>query len=148
MHVVVNTSHSTDVMLYNYVLLQLPTCIIIILYSGYIKSRHLNIIKWEDESGKLQPFYLTEKIACKWRTIGELIGLTYSKLQSLDNKYRRQHRKQEKCCQAVLELWLDNPPPGYPSTWQGLIKVLEDSELGDSEVATELRTVLSRAVDL
>jgi hypothetical protein len=119
------------------------------MYSGYIKLRHLNIIQWEDERRKVQWFYLTEKIAYKWRTIGELIGLTYSKLQRLEDKYRRRRpleSKQKEYCQAVLKLWLDNPPPDYPATWQGLMDLLENSEL--SEVATELRTVLSRAVDL
>ena len=38
---------------------------------------------------------------------------------------------------VTLYLWLDNPPPNYPATWQRLIDLLEDSDLG--EVATELR---------
>ena len=118
------------------------------MYLGYIKLRHLSVIKWKDENGKVQQFYLTEKIAHKWRTIGELVGLTYSKLQSLDDMYQHQFeiRQQEECCQAVLYLWLKNPPLGYPAAWQGLIELLEDSKLG--EVATELRTILSNAIDL
>ena len=112
------------------------------MYLGYIKLRHLNIIKWEDESGKIQQFCLTRIIAHKWRTIGELLDLTYSKLQSLDHEYRDPFVS----CQAVLDLWLDNPPPNYPATWQGLIDLLEDSKL--DEVAIELRTVLSNAIDL
>ena len=120
------------------------------MYLGYIKLRHLNIIKWKDKSGKVQQFYLIEKIAHKWRTIGELVGLTYSKLQSLDDEYQYRFESDlpwpEECCRAVLELWLNNPPPGYPATWQGLIDLLEESKLG--EVATELRTVLSNAIDL
>jgi hypothetical protein len=112
-----------------------------------MKLRHLNIIKWEDESGRIQQFNLTKKIAHKWRTIGKLLGLTYSELQRIDDKHRRWFKSRpEECCRAVLELWLDNPPPDYPATWQGLIDILEDSEIGG--VATELRTVLSKAVDL
>ena len=91
----------------------------------------------------MQTFCLTEKIANEWRTIGELLNLTYSKLQSLADKYRQE---QKECCRTVLRLWLDNPPPDYPATWQGLIDLLEDSQLG--EVATELRTVLSKAIDM
>ena len=112
------------------------------MYLGYIKLRHLNIIKWEDESGKVQRFNLKEKISHKWRTIGILLGLTYSKLQSLDHEYRDPFES----CQAVLDLWLDNPPPDYPATWQGLVDLLEDSKL--DKVATELRTVLSNTIDL
>ena len=91
----------------------------------------------------MQTFCLTEKIADKWRTIGELLDLTYSKLQSLADEYRQE---QKECCRAVLGLWLDNPSPDYPATWRGLTDLLEDSQLG--EVATELRTVLSKAIDL
>ena len=112
------------------------------MYLGYIKLRHLNIIKWEDESGKVQQFNLMEEIAHEWHTIGELVGLTHSKLQSLDHEYQDQFES----CQAVLDLWLDDPPPKYPATWQGLIDLLEKSQL--DEVATEVRTVLSKAIDL
>jgi hypothetical protein len=111
------------------------------MYSGDIKLRHLNIIKWTDEDGQLQQFNLTKKIAHKWRTIAKL---TYSMLKRRDDEHRYPFK--EKCCKAILELWLDNPPPDYPATWQGLMDLLEDSELG--EVATELRTVLSKVVDL
>jgi hypothetical protein len=114
-----------------------------------MKLSHVNVIKWEDESGRVQQFNLTKKIAHRWRTIGKLLGLTNSELQSIDDKHRRWFKSRpEECCQAVLKLWLDNPPldPDYPATWQGLIKVFEDSKLG--EVAIELRTVLSKAVDL
>ena len=96
-----------------------------------------------DESGEIQRFCLTEKVAYKWHTIGMLLGLTYSKLQSFADEYRQEPIE---CCQAVLGLWLDNPPPGYPATWQGLIDLLEDSQLG--EIATKLRTVLNTAIDL
>jgi hypothetical protein len=112
------------------------------MYLVYIKSRHLSIIKWKDESGQVWQFMLARKIAHKWCTIGELLGLTHSKLRSLDHEYRNPFQ----CSQAALELWLDNPPPDYPATWRGLIDLLEDSKL--SEIATELRTVLSKAIDL
>ena len=93
----------------------------------------------------MKTFCLTEKIADKWRTIGVLLNLTYSKLQSLADEYRQEQKECYRAA-AVLGLWLDNPSPDYPATWQGLIDLLEDSQLG--EVATELRTVLSKAIDL
>ena len=96
-----------------------------------------------DESGEMQPFNLIEKVAYKWRTIGELLGLTYSKLQSLADEYQQEPNE---CCRAVLGLWLNNPPLDYPATWQGLIDLLEDSQLG--KVTTELRTILNKTIDL
>ena len=110
---------------------------------GRVKVKHLTLIKWRDDRGEVQHFYLKENIAYKWRTIGELLGLTYSKLQSLTDKHRDQP---EECCRAVLGLWLENPPQDYPDTWQGLIDLLEDSKLG--QVVSQLRTALSKAINL
>ena len=108
--------------------------------SGHIAIQHLALIKWKDGQGQTQRFYLMDKIAYKWRTLGELLGLSFSKLQSLAADHRD---KSEECCRAVLGQWLDNPPPDYPTTWQGLLELLEDSQLG--QVVTELRNVLDKA---
>ena len=98
------------------------------------------LIKWKDENGRTQKLYLMENISYKWRTIGELIRLPFSKLESL----AEQHLKNpEHCCRSVLGHWLENPPPDYPATWAGLIELLDDSQLG--EVVSQLRTALSKA---
>ena len=81
-----------------------------------------------------------ENISYKWRTIGELIGLSYPKLESLAMEHRD---KPEHCCRSVLGCWLENPPPRYPTTWQGLIELLEDSQL--DEIVRQLRTVIPKA---
>ena len=91
----------------------------------------------------MQLFYLRENIAYKWRTIGELLGLTYPKLQSLAQMHPNQP---EECCREVLGLWLENPPKDYPTTWQGLTDLLKHSKLSD--VVDQLRNVLSKATDL
>ena len=112
-------------------------------HTGRITVKHLTLIKWKDDGGVVKLFYLRENIAYKWRIIGELLGLTYSKLQSLAAKHRDQP---EECCRAVLGLWLQSPPTDYPTTWQGLIDLLEDSQL--NEVVSQLRTALSKAINL
>jgi hypothetical protein len=81
-----------------------------------------------------------DSIAYKWRTLGELLGLPFPKLQSLTAEHQN---KPEECCRAVLGQWLDNPPPDYPTTWQGLLELLEDSQLG--QIVTQLRNVLDKA---
>ena len=81
-----------------------------------------------------------DKIAYKWRTLGELLDLSFSKLQSLANEHRE---KPKECCRAVLGQWLDNPPPDYPTTWQGLLELLDDSQLG--QVVMELKVILGKA---
>ena len=114
-----------------------------VYHTGRITVKHLTLIKWKDDGGHVKLFYLRENIAYKWRTIGELLDLTYSKLQSLAQKHRDQP---EECCREVLGLWLENPPKDYPTTWQGLIDLLKHSKL--SEVAAQLRNALSKATDL
>ena len=105
--------------------------------------KHLTLIKWKDDRGEEQLFYLGENIAYKWRTIGQLMGLAYPKLESLAQKHRDQP---EECCREVLGLWLENPPKDYPTTWQGLIDLLKHSKL--SEVVAQLTNALSKATDL
>jgi hypothetical protein len=108
--------------------------------SERVKIQQLTLIKWKDDQGQTQRFYLMDSIAYKWRTLGELLGLPFSKLQSLAAEHRD---KPEECCRAVLGQWLDNPPPDYPTTWQGLLELLKDSQLG--QVVTQLRNVLDKA---
>ena len=102
--------------------------------------RHLNLVRWKDDQGRTQRFFLKDQISPKWRDVGELIGLTHPELNTISDKYRGDPKE---CCRAVLGQWLDNPPPDYPTTWQGLLELLEDSPLG--QVVTELRNVLDKA---
>ena len=104
-----------------------------------VKIQHLALIKWKDKQGQTQRFYLMDKIAYKRRTLGELLGLPFSEQQSLAAEHRD---KPKDCCRTVLGQWLGNPPPDYPATWQGLLELLEDSQLG--QVVTELRNVLDK----
>ena len=105
-----------------------------------VQSKHLKLIKWRDERGETQRFYLMERASLKWRDIGELISLSFQQLECMEKEYRDKHID---CCRAVLGHWLDNPPEEYPITWRGLIELLQDSELG--QVVTELKSVLSKS---
>ena len=82
-----------------------------------------------------------ENVADKWRFIGKLVGLQPSLLNSLSTKH---HNDDIECCTAVLDKWLENPPSGYPATWEGLIELLEDCKL--PKVADKLKQVLSEAI--
>ena len=110
------------------------------VYSQHVEFQNLALIRWRDDEGHTQRFYLMDDISYKWRIIGELVGLTHSKLENLAEEHRD---KAERCCRSVLGYWLDNPHPRYPTTWQGLIELLEDSQL--SEIASQLRTALPKA---
>ena len=108
------------------------------VYTSRIRSHHLMLIKWTDDQGTTQRFYLFDKISMKWRTLGLLLDLSYSTLKALEENYKNP----SDCCRAILNQWLENPPPQYPSTWQGLIELLEDSQL--DEVVHELKTALEK----
>ena len=113
------------------------------LFTGYnmspIRRHQLMLIKWKDDQGTTQRFYLIDKVSMKWRTLGLLLDLSYSTLEAL----AEEHRSPDDCCQAILSNWLENPPPQYPNTWKGLIELLEDSQL--VEVVHELKTALEKA---
>ena len=81
-----------------------------------------------------------DKISHKWRDIGNFTGLSFPELTNISEKYRGDPKE---CCRAVLGEWLANPPPDYPATWQGLLELLEDSQLG--QVVSELKCVLDKA---
>ena len=111
---------------------------------GTVRSSHLKLIKWKDEEGgEVHRFYLMDKISHKWRDIGELLNLSHSELETISMKNLKDPKE---CCRAVLGHWLDDPPEGYPTTWAGLIELLEDSQLG--QVASQLGSVLDKAINL
>ena len=109
-------------------------------YSEPIQPQHLTLIRWKDDQGQTQRFFLKDRISHRWRDIGELTGLLYPELDNISEKYRGDPSE---CCRTVLGRWLDNPPPNYPTTWQGLLELLEDSQLG--QVVSELRAILGKA---
>ena len=110
------------------------------LHAGSVQLKHLNLIKWKSETGEMHRFYLMENISFKWRDIGELIGISYHELHFIAQEHRD---KPIECCRTVLGHWLESPPPDYPTTWGGLIELLEDSQL--DQMVAELRTVLSKS---
>ena len=105
-----------------------------------VKARYLELIKWYEADGKLNRFYLKDKIANEWRVFGRLLGIEESQLSGIATQY---HNDINECCRVVLTKWMENPPCDYPSTWGGLIDLLEDSRL--VQVTTELKDVLSKA---
>ena len=100
---------------------------------------NLRLFKWQDTtSGETKRFHLKSRIAHKWRDIGDLVT-TFEQLEVWSSDLKDSKR----CCEAVLNHWLNHPPPGYPPTWEGLFELLEDSEL--STIAADLKAALKDA---
>lgn len=80
---------------------------------------------------------MTEEISGEWRNIGKLLGISAQRLEGWwDQSYNR-----ERCCDKVVEKWLQNPPDEYPACWRGLLRLLNDAEF------TDLAKVLKKALE-
>ena len=82
------------------------------------------------------------KIAHKWRQVATQLGFELGEIESIDADYRTRYSR----ITAVFRQWFENAKnlpnaSRYPKSWQGLINLLEDAELG--EVAEELKRALS-----
>ena len=106
-----------------------------------VKPALLQLIKWT-EGSETKRFFLTDKIADKWRRLGRLLSIEGSQLEGFARQYQNDINE---CCQTVLTKWQENPPPKYPATWGGLVELLEDCRL--PEVVKELKEILNK-VDL
>ena len=105
-----------------------------------VNPSHLQLIKWKDRQGKTQRFYLMDMIGNKWRSVGHQLGLLPSQLEGIASQFGNNATE---CCRAVLGEWLENPPPDYPVTWEGLVELLEDCKL--AQVAVMLKSALTEA---
>ena len=108
-----------------------------------IEHRFVNLIKWEDEKGVKGELRTYSKIAHKWREIATQLGFEPGEIESIGKNYSFDDRDR---ITFVLRRWFDNAKnlpntSWYPKSWQGLINLLEDAELG--EVAKELKRALS-----
>ena len=82
------------------------------------------------------------KIAHRWRQIATRLGFELGEIESVEEN----HHRNDSRITAVLRRWFENArslsnASRYPKSWQGLINLLIDAELG--EVAEEMRKVLS-----
>ena len=107
-----------------------------------VEHHFVDLIKWEDENGVKRELRVYSKIAHKWRQIATRLGFELGEIESVEENCHRN----DSCITAMFRRWFENvrslPNAGsYPKSWQGLINLLEDAELG--EVAEELRKALS-----
>ena len=108
-----------------------------------VEHRFVDLIKWEDENGLKRELRIYSKIAHKWRQIATRLGFEPGEIDSVRKNYPYDDHER---VTTVLGRWFENAknlPNGsrYPKSWQGLINLLEDTELG--EVAGELIRALS-----
>ena len=104
-------------------------------------SRSITFIEWRNERGEKKRFRLKELICHKWMEIGCLLEIPLPVLQSWETENLK---NQLKCTNTVLSHWLENPNDYYPVSWEGLDRLLDNTELG--QVAEDLKQALNNAV--
>ena len=74
----------------------------------------------------------------EWRTIGEMLGIKYSVIESEEKN--SQHDDKEKLSK-ILQLWINLKGPVEVS-WKAIIAVIENPPLENRRVADEIRKFL------
>ena len=87
---------------------------------------NLTILKFTDQNGQDETVKVLEKISIRWEEAGDLLGLTSERLKGIEVQRRGDHRI---CCRDVLVDWLHENQSDYPTTWEGVLLLLEDMEL-------------------
>ena len=112
-------------------------------YLPTIASHHLNLFKWEDENGVKHELRIYSEISHKWREIAGLLGFQHGEIESLQDDYRRNGDR----VRQVLGRWFEDAvnlphhdPDKYPLSWDGLLSILHDAQLG------EVKKVLCKAL--
>ena len=96
---------------------------------------HIILIKYRVRNEEKE-FRLIQMIQHKWYDIGTLLGVPMNTIDS--------RKTNEGKCQDVLKKWMEKGSPEYPVEWDGLIKVLQDVEMG--VVAQELKEALEHKI--
>ena len=64
-----------------------------------------------------------DEICAEWRTMGHMVEVAPGLLKAIKN---RNLADDVKCCNEVLEIWLQEGGGSYPVNWTGLCQLLED----------------------
>jgi maltose-binding protein MalE len=107
----------------------------------------LDLIKWKDENGVERELRIYSKIGHKWEDIATRLCLEKGEISMIKQD---SHYQTYPCIKAVFKKWFENATylpnaRDYPKSWQGLITLLNDVELG--EVAKELERALSSQIN-
>ena len=102
----------------------------------------LLLIKYKEAGGKGKKEYrLLQNIQMKWKDIGRRLGIGSAVLTGYESRHRGDIVEQ---CQEVFSHWRNAGAENYPFTWNGVLKILRDVEMG--KVADRLEKALSNRV--
>ena len=108
-----------------------------------VEHQYLDLLKWQQhELSGVKQVRLYSTIAYNWKLIATRLGFETGNIDSIGRNYHDDYER----VTNVFRRWLNNAKnlpnaSRYPKSWQGLINLLEDAELG--EVATNLHSALT-----
>ena len=94
-------------------------------------------MRWTDQNGGAHVLKIRDNISPKWIEAGDLLGLSSERLKGIDLQRRGDVGM---CIRDVLVDWLHENKGSYPTTWEGVVQLLEDIEL--SAIAQQLKIAL------
>ena len=94
-------------------------------------------MRWTDQNGEAHVIKIRDNISPKWIEVGDLLGLSSERLKGIDLQRRGDVSM---CIRDVLVDWLHGNQGSYPTTWEGVVHLLEDMEL--STLAQQLKIAL------
>ena len=94
-------------------------------------------MRWTDQNGEAHVIKIRDNISPKWIEAGDLLGLSSERLKGIDLQRRGDVGM---CIRDVLVDWLHENKSSYPTTWEGVVQLLEDIEL--SAIAQQLKIAL------
>ena len=90
-----------------------------------INIKQLLLLEYVHKESKKE-LRIMKEIAGKWNNIGILLDCSVNQIAKNHNMGTDYS---ENCCQNMLMEWLGKGAPGYPVSWNSLIKVIRDVEL-------------------
>ena len=108
-----------------------------------MKHHLVSRLEWADlDTGERKNVRVYNRAAWKWNNVATNLGLEPGEIQSI----HRNHFSDDDRVTDVFRHWFDNAnnlpnKNKYPKKWSGLIRLLNDSDLG--QLSEEVKTALS-----
>ena len=94
-------------------------------------------LNWTDDDNGDHCLGIRDTISHRWEEVGDLLGLTSGRLEGI--KLERLGDV-TMCCRDVLVDWLSRNQSDYPTTWEGVLRLLKNMKL--STTAQDLQNAL------
>ena len=97
--------------------------------------RNLTLLNYTDQNGQSQSLRLKAELSRRWQEIGDLLGLSIPRLNSIS----KCHSDPLDCCREILAAWFEmGGGERYKLSWEGFMRLLADLQLNTMSKKLEL----------